>query len=324
MKREPSPTFPDDIAGYEPTPLFSNDWWLHATAGAERETIRVEDGGGSATLLLARQRRAGLTILGNPSLTPRLVPYMDLGQGKPVTLRKRELGLTGELIKQLPPHHLFKLSLHDQARPNPGWTEAGFEEVVRYSHVLTDVRDAERVFSACSESTRRAIRKARKQVEVTRASDAELMYKAMSATFARQSLDTPVSLPLLQRLLKAVETHDAGRLLHAHDDEGRHHASVLIVWDKERTWYLAGGADPSHRSSGAMSLLLWTAIEESSTPVFDFEGSAEPGIARFFRGFGARPVPYRQIVRRRGRARLLPAASQVTQWMAGRRRADSR
>jgi hypothetical protein len=58
-----------------------------------------------------------------------------------------------------------------------------------------------------------------------------------------------------------------------------------------------GGANPELRSSGATSLCLWEAIRFASKVCsrFDFEGSMIEPVERFFRGFGARQVPYFQI-----------------------------
>ena len=60
---------------------------------------------------------------------------------------------------------------------------------------------------------------------------------------------------------------------------------------------MIGGSDPKFKNSGANSLLIWRAIEDSSkhTDAFDFEGSMMEPVERFFRGFGGEPVPYFQL-----------------------------
>jgi hypothetical protein len=71
----------------------------------------------------------------------------------------------------------------------------------------------------------------------------------------------------------------------------------MLVWDRKRAYYLAGGGDPTLRTSGATALLLWKMMQFASgrSAVFDFEGSQIPAVERFFRAFGASQVWYHEI-----------------------------
>jgi hypothetical protein len=74
--------------------------------------------------------------------------------------------------------------------------------------------------------------------------------------------------------------------------------------------YLMGGSDPSLRTSGAMSLLMWEAIKFAGQVArrFDFEGSMLRPVERFFRAFGGRQVSFPRLTRGRtlkGRVALL-------------------
>ena len=64
---------------------------------------------------------------------------------------------------------------------------------------------------------------------------------------------------------------------------------------------LMGGSDPSLRTSGAMSLLMWEAIKFAGqvTRRFDFEGSMLQPVERFFRAFGGRQVRFPRLTRGR-------------------------
>jgi len=70
---------------------------------------------------------------------------------------------------------------------------------------------------------------------------------------------------------------------------GKPLAGVVIVWDKKRAYYIAGGYDHENKHSGAQAHAMWEAIKYSKhlgLKEFDFEGSIVPNIERFFRGFG--------------------------------------
>jgi lipid II:glycine glycyltransferase (peptidoglycan interpeptide bridge formation enzyme) len=90
-----------------------------------------------------------------------------------------------------------------------------------------------------------------------------------------------------------------GDLLGGYDRNGRLHAAAFVVWQESSAYYLAGGADPALRDSGAHSLVLWEAIQAMAahTSLFDFEGSMLPGVERFFREFGAFQTPYYTITK---------------------------
>jgi len=95
-------------------------------------------------------------------------------------------------------------------------------------------------------------------------------------------------------LIEVCQRRNQGELWGGYDPQGRLHAAVFVVWQKQSAWYIAGGGDPSLRHSGAHSLVLWEAIQQVAqfTDIFDFEGSMMPGVERFFREFGGIQTPY--------------------------------
>ena len=68
--------------------------------------------------------------------------------------------------------------------------------------------------------------------------------------------------------------------------EGEPLGAVWIAWDDKRAYYLLGGYDHSAKSSNAVALAMWRAIQFTATdlklPEFDFEGSMIPAVERFF------------------------------------------
>ncbi len=118
-------------------------------------------------------------------------------------------------------------------------------------------------------------------------------------TFTRQGKKLPYTRNLVRRLDNACKAHNASKMFFAQDKEGRIHAAVYIVWDENSAYYIMGGGDPKLRNSGATSLCMWEAIQFASTVTkrFDFEGSMIETVERFFRAFGARQVPYFQIIK---------------------------
>jgi hypothetical protein len=72
---------------------------------------------------------------------------------------------------------------------------------------------------------------------------------------------------------------------------------IVFYRSHQKVVWLFSGATPEARTSGAMSLLVDTFIKENAGKelVLDFEGSTNPGLARFYRGFGSEECVFLQI-----------------------------
>ncbi|MFC2115505.1 hypothetical protein ACFLTU_03475 [Bacteroidota bacterium] len=77
------------------------------------------------------------------------------------------------------------------------------------------------------------------------------------------------------------------------------HAAAVLGYAKSRVIYMNGTTTPLGKESRAMFVLMDHLIESSrgKFPLFDFEGSNIPGVARFFEGFGGRKILFPRIVR---------------------------
>ncbi len=72
-------------------------------------------------------------------------------------------------------------------------------------------------------------------------------------------------------------------------------AGGVFARDARQTIYLLGGVSEAGRARGAMHGVIDGLLRrEAGTPgrLLDFEGSMVDSVARFYAGFGARPVPY--------------------------------
>lgn len=305
--------------------LFGQPWWLEAVSPGAWGEARVErDGVVVARLPWARRRLPvrgiQLTRLGSPKLTPFLVPELQLGSGKPVTQLATEHKLLDGLIADLP---RFDYLSYTFAPSFTNWLPfywQGFQGTLRATYVLDDIGDLDAVWRGMTDKERNTIRKAEKTLEVVEDDDASRLAEAVRSTFGRHDRSTPFDADLLDRLQRAVAAHDAGVVLSAVDGDGLVHASLMLVWDGAKTYYLVGGNHSDRLGSGAQSLLLWEAIRRASTrtPAFDFEGSMIQGVARFFRSFGARPEPYIQVTGASRRMRVGLAARDLIRGLVGR------
>lgn len=288
----------------EPTiPLFSQAWWLDATACAENWDVALVENNGEikASLPYTIRKRFGLTLIGQPALTQALGPWIRPSGKKQALLLAEQKDLMAGLIKALPPFSHYSQNWHWSVTNWLPFHWAGFTQTTRYTYLLDDLGDEAALWAGLRENIRRDIRKAVNRFSLNVRTDLSMGdFIALSdKTFARQGMAPPYSADFLIRLDEACARRGARQILVAVDEQGRHHAGAYIVWNSESAYYLLGGADPELRNSGAASLCIWEAIKlaASVSKRFDFEGSMIEPIERLFRSFGAKQVSYFSISR---------------------------
>jgi hypothetical protein len=293
-----------ELGEREPSiPLFSRPWWLDATAGAGSwDAVVVERGGElRASLPFVVERRMGLTLLGQPPLTPSLGPWLRASTAKYANRLGEEKELLEALADGLPPYDRYTQFWHPDRTNWLPFYWRGFTQTTRYTYVLPDLSDPDALWGALRENIRREVQKAGRRFSLRVRDDlgVDAFLALNEATFRRQGRGLPYPRALVERIDAACAARGCRRILVAEDGEGRRHAGAFIVWDENSAYYLMGGADPELRSSGAMSLVLWEAVRHAAgvTRRFDFEGSMVEPIERFFRAFGAVQTPYFEVSR---------------------------
>ena len=110
---------------------------------------------------------------------------------------------------------------------------------------------------------------------------------------------TAASYKIMKRLTAAILRHKAGNCYHLTDEAGATIAALLLVHHGNRCFNLLAASSPEgYRLHGMTRLLDGVVRAHAGTPtVLDFEGSDIPGVALFFRGFGAERVVYASLGR---------------------------
>jgi len=277
--------------------LFAQDWWLDAACGADGWDVVVLGSGAhvDAALPYAVRRRGIFRILGQPAFTPRLGPWVREGKDS-----RRELRLMAELADALPRFDRYAQNWSYEVTNWLPFFWKGFQQTTRYSYVLPDLSSEEAIWAGMQSNIRREIRKASGRYGLRLRDDLELdvLLRLNELTYERRGM-TPPDGATLRRIDDACREHDCRKLIVAEDEHGRRHAAGYFVWDAESAYYLVGGMDPMLRTSGAMSLVMWSGIRLACrvTKRFDFEGSMVESIARFFRAFGGEQLGYSYVTK---------------------------
>nr|WP_321986031.1 GNAT family N-acetyltransferase [uncultured Lichenicoccus sp.] len=276
----------------KPYPAFSvfhEPWWLDAVTDGNWRQAEVRQGGTLVgTMPYIIDRRFGCDISMMPLMTRTLGPVVKPGSGKPASEFRRRTEIIEQLIGQLPKASVFEQRFDPAVTDVLKFQEAGFACSVEYTFRTQPGQAASDMWSSMLDKTRNLIRSATKEgLTARRIEDADIFcdfYESMLQDRGRQNLYTTDA---MQRGCREALRRDAGAALGAYDADGVLQAAIFLVWDKSTSYYLLTTRQPKAHS-GAVSLLLWQGMQDAAATgrVFDFDGIATPGIAKFLSGFG--------------------------------------
>lgn len=284
----------------EALPLFLQYNWFESMYSEEEWDVGVEMRGENIVGILPYviTKKKSFKIITPQFLSPYQGIWLKYPEGQKYASKIGfEKEVINGLIDQLPKIDAFKQNFL------PGFTNwmpfnwKGYEQSTRYTYIINNISDTDKVFADFKDNIRREIKKAQKTLTTAVVQDIDLMFQMKLKVYEANNDSYPIPLNKLKTVYDYCRDNNCGELLVAKDDEGNIHSILLYVWDNDSAYYLHGVTDVKYKTSGSMSLLLWEAIKKSSskTKAFNFEGSMVESIERYFRGFGGEQTPYFQI-----------------------------
>jgi hypothetical protein len=288
--------------------LFHEPWWLEIATAGRYDVVEVCTGRRVVGCWpYARQRRHGLLVSEMPPLTWFLGPLVAEGDGPEATCARRRMALTRQLIRALPAFAAFRQKCHGGVTDAIAFQAEGFEVGVQFTYELAPL-PVEALWRAMRDKRRNAIRNAARRFTATPMEDpAELRWLYLR-NLQRQRRESVIDIALAERLMAACQARGRGRALAARDAAGAAVAAIACVWDAVASYYWLSTRDPE-AAEGAISLLLWEAIQEAARAgrVFDFAGLAHAGMINLYASFGGTARPRYVVSRRHPALRLAQA-----------------
>jgi hypothetical protein len=280
-------------------PIFSKDWWMDAVCGEDNWDVLVVEKGGQivASMPIYIKEKYGLKYITQPKLTQTNGIHIIYPENQKYEKRlSHEKKVMNEIIGQLEQLNLayYQQNFHYSVTNWLPFYWKGFEQTTRYTYVIDDLSDLDKVFDNFSKSARNHIRKANKKLDVVESEDIEKFYTINQMTFNRQGVDPSYSIEYLQRIDYACRKNNCRKILFAMDKDGNINTAIYLIWDKNSAYLIMSGSNPKYRGNNAKLLLVWEAIKYLSEKVtkFDFEGSMIERIAEYNKNFGAVQKPY--------------------------------
>ncbi len=279
--------------------LFQQPWWLDAVAPGQWHEITIKRGNEIVLRFpYVIEKKNGFTSLIMPGNTQTLGPWLKPMTGKHCSRLSLQKELMTELIQQLPPHDRFYQRFHYSITNWLPFYWNGFTQTTRYTYVIEDLSNLDRVWDDMKSNIRNKIRKAEKSgVKVVDTDDIDTFLDLNELTFKRQGLPVPCSREFVRSINSACVRKNARKMYITYGPDGRPQTGLFCVYDANAMYNLLQGGDPELRNSGANALAMWESIKFASTvsKFYDFEGSMIEPIEEFFHSFGAVQKPYFEI-----------------------------
>jgi len=277
-------------------PIFSQDWWLDSVCGEKNWGVCLVEKGDQilASMPYHTKKRYGFTLLSHPLLTQNLGPWIRPSVVAYSKMLGDQKDLMEALILQLPEYDYFNQNWH---YTHTNWLPfywKKFTQTTRYTYVIDDLSDLDKVFSEFAYSKKKNIKKSAGLINVVLDISADEFYENHKMTLLKQHSKISYSKELFKEIYDACYQNNAGKTIAAYDKDGNLHAALFIVWDNQSAYDLISTIDPDYRKYGAASLLIREAIKfvAPHASKFDFEGSMIESVERSFRQFGAIQKPY--------------------------------
>lgn len=277
--------------------IFAKTFWLDAV-GSKYNILGCFDKGDKlvAGMPITQTDKGHVAM---PKLTQTLgIVLSDFSQMKYVKKISKEKDIIMEFVDNIPKLKCFDCGFHYNFTNWMPFMWKGYKQQTRYTYVIEDIQDIEKVRVEFADNTKSIITKSiRNNLQVIDDLTLTDMYNMLKKTFERQNMAVPFDFNWFSSFDKVINENNARKMFFAVDEQNNLHAALYLVYDKNSAYYLLGGADPKFRSSGAMYLNIFEAIKYSAkfTNKFDFEGSVVPQIESMFRSFGALQKQYFRI-----------------------------
>ncbi len=171
----------------------------------------------------------------------------------------------------------------------------GFEHKERTNLILELNPDRKLIINGFSDNIKRNLRKAQEAHLRYNTSSARSIIKLFQEDKAPNLKDFKVEwYNVLDRLYNVSAIRTFGKCFGAYDPSGNQLAGMFIIEWEGRATFIFSGNSTLGKECGAMPALIHHYLENApeSIKIFDFEGSDNEGLQRFYRSFGAVEANY--------------------------------
>lgn len=217
-------------------------------------------------------------------------PYIQqLGLFSTLAITEKKVA---EFLSCIPAQYKYvEMNLNEQ---NP-LTHSSYKITKGVTHLLNLATDYKNIHANYSTQTKRNLKKAQAALLIiSKDVTPEKIIELFKNNRGKQYSHNPTQYSILNNLMQACLERGVGQSWGVYSKENELCAGAFFLQSNGRAIFLFSGANDTAYEAHAMTFLLNKFIEEHSGQniIFDFEGSLDTQLARFYKGFGSTETYY--------------------------------
>ena len=284
------------------TPIFSKPWWLDAVCGVDNWDVWIYKKGDSclAAMPYYKENRGNYKYITKAPLTQNNGILFNYPETSKIAKKHAfEEEVITEAVKFIDSLNLdvYEQQFHYSFKNWLPFYWNNFTEMARYTYVIEDTIDINKVWDNITSKYRAVIRKGERNAVTQEDMDEKIFYEEHKKIFLKQGLQCPFSFDLWKRLYNACKDNSAGKIFYMKTKAGDVASLLFLVWDEDSVYQLLGGNIPEFQRLDTYDALIWKGIQFAGEmgKKYDFEGSMIKRISKSFREFGGEPKPYFRV-----------------------------
>ena len=164
--------------------------------------------------------------------------------------------------------------------------------------IIEDIKNLNEIKDNFSKNRRYDLNKAKENNLNTNFNvNPNLFYEEHVKNLKKRGLKINYSKNFLIRLFDACSENKSGKIIGVYDNSNNYLALCFIVWDDLYAYLIGLTTNSDNLKTGASSLLIFNSINYliGKTKNFDFEGSMDENIYKFYNSFGTITKNYFKI-----------------------------
>lgn len=264
--------------------VYAESWYLDIVAYGWEALVEDDY---SAVMPLIWNRKAGINYLFQPFFTQQLGVFSS-GLLTPDRINR--------FIEAIPPH--FKYGEINLNSHNPlGDTKKDY--TLQLNHELDLINPYNHLYNNYSDNIKRNLKKAQNSsLSIQKGISPELITNLFrEGKGLRLNHITPFHYKRLNHLMHKSLSISKGVTYGVFSPLNELMAGAFLLISNDRIIFLFSGTSEKARNSGALAYLIDHVIKmfAGTAITFDFEGSNDSNLARFYRGFGSSEVVYPRV-----------------------------
>ncbi len=288
-------------------PLFMQAWWMDAVCSDEAWGVLFyeEKKQIQGVWVFHLHEKFSFKVIVQPKLTQYGGVWLNYPSNvklyKRYSFERKALEALIKQIEALKPDYLSQNFHHTFSNWQPLYWQ-GFKQNTRYTYVLENIGDTEKIFENIYPRNRQRLRKAKEELEISFDLSPKEFYAFHKKTLQDRSKEIEYSEEIFLAIYEAAYSREQGAIISVKNKAGELLSALFFVWDALVGYNLITAKSHycSSNSNDTSIYMIWEAINflKGKTQHYDFEGSMIEGVALFNQYFGAKQQPYFNISKR--------------------------